>query len=59
MRALGGGVETPDALDLVAKEINAVGFVSIAGVEVDQATAGGHLARLLANSFGVVIEIGC
>ena len=59
MRALGGGVESPDAFDLVAKEINAVGFVRIVGVEVDQATTGGDLARLLTEGFGVVIEIVC
>ena len=59
MRALGSGVEAPDTLDLITKEIDAIGLVRIVGVEVDQATTGCDLSRLFAEGFGVVIEIAC
>ena len=51
-------IETADAFDLVAKEVDPVGAVSVVGVDVDQAAPCGDLPRLLAKRFRVVIEIG-
>ena len=56
--ALRRRIETADAFDLVAEEVDSVGAVSIVGVDVDQAAPCGDLSGLLTKRFRIVIEIG-
>ena len=54
--ALGDGVESTDFLELVAEEIEAVGFVGGDGINVDDATAHGVVAGGFADGLAVIVE---
>ena len=57
LRALRAGVEAADALDFVAEKVESIRLLRIVGIDVEQAAAGGELSGVLAERFGVVVEL--
>ena len=50
-------VEGADLVDLVAKEVDAVGGVGIERVDIDQSAAHSELPRSLTQDFGIVAQV--